>query len=180
MTRYQLEHVIRAAASTVDVRDVVVIGSQSILGSVPDAAGDLTESMEADVFPRDNPSLSIVVDGSIGEQSMFHATFGYYGHGVDESTAVLPDGWRERLVKVDTPATMGAVGWCLEPHDLAVSKLAAGREKDAAFVTALVRDGHVDASVVRERLEQTPSLHPAIRKRAVATLDRIAGGAPPA
>ena len=173
MTRHQLEHVIRAAASTVNVRDVVVIGSQSILGSVPDAAGDLTESFEADVFPRDDPSLSVVVDGSIGEQSMFHLTFGYYGHGVDETTAVLPEGWRQRLVKVDTPGTMGAVGWCLEPHDLAVSKLAAGREKDAAFVSALVRDGHVEIGLVRSRLDQVLSLHPAVRARAVATLDRL-------
>ena len=80
---------IRAAAST--VRDVVVIGSQAILGSVPDAARDLTESFKADVFPPDDASLSIVVDGSIGEQSPVHVTFGFYGHGVDETTAVLPD-----------------------------------------------------------------------------------------
>ena len=53
MTRQQLEHIIRAAAGTVDVRDIVVIGSQAILGTYPDAPGELTESMEADVFPRD-------------------------------------------------------------------------------------------------------------------------------
>ncbi len=174
MTRPQLEHVIRAAASTVNVRDVVVIGSQAILGSVARPSPDLTRSIEADVFPRDDPGLSIVVDGSIGEQSMFHLTFGYYGHGVDETTAVLPDGWRDRLVKVDTPATMGAVGWCLEPHDLAVSKLAAGRERDAAFVAALVRDGHVGIDLVRSRLDQVPPLHPAVRARAAAVLDRLA------
>ena len=104
---------------------------------------------------------------------MFHLTFGYYGHGVDETTAVLPDGWRDRLVKVDTPGTMGAVGWCLEPHDLAVSKLAAGREKDAAFVTALVRDGHVGVDLVRSRLDQVASLDPAVRARAAGVLDRL-------
>ena len=174
MTRPQLEHVIRAAAGTVNVRDVVVIGSQAILGSVPDAEADLTESMEADVFPRDDPSLSIVIDGSIGEQSMFHMTFGYYGHGVGETTAVLPEGWRERLVKVDTPGTMGAVGWCLEPHDLAVSKLIAGRDKDARFVAALLRHGHIVVELVRVRLTQLPSSPPAILARAVATLDRLA------
>ena len=31
------------------------------------------------------------------------------------------------------------IGWCLEPHDLAFSKLAARREKDIAFVRALLR-----------------------------------------
>ena len=59
-----------------------------------------------------------LIDGSIGEASMFHATFGYYAQGVSESTAVLPEGWRDRLVRFETPATNGAVAWCLEVHDL--------------------------------------------------------------
>ena len=33
MTRLELEHIIRAAAGTANVRDVVVIGSQAILAS---------------------------------------------------------------------------------------------------------------------------------------------------
>ena len=86
--------------------------------SLPNAPAPLTESMEADVFPLHQPERSIVIDGAIGELSMFHSTFGYYAHGVDETTALLPDGWKERLVRVETPATGGAVGWCLEPHDL--------------------------------------------------------------
>jgi hypothetical protein len=118
MTRNQLEHIIRAAAANADVRDIVVIGSQAILGSYPDAPAELTQSIEADVFPRDNPEHSIVIDGAIGELSLFHETFGYYAHGVSETTAILPEGWRTRLVKIDNPNTMGAIGWCLEPHDL--------------------------------------------------------------
>lgn len=45
MTRRQLEHIIRAAAATADVHDIVVIGSQAILGTFPDAPAELTESM---------------------------------------------------------------------------------------------------------------------------------------
>jgi len=60
---------------------------------------------------------------------LFHQTFGYYAHGVGESTEILPEGWRDRLVKVERERTMGAIGWCLEVHDLAASKLAAGRKK---------------------------------------------------
>lgn len=47
--------------------------------------------MEADVFVMDTPGKSIVIDDAIGEQSMFHETFGYYAHGVDETTATLPE-----------------------------------------------------------------------------------------
>ena len=55
VTRQQLEHIIRAAAGTADVGEIVVIDSQAILGSYPDAPPELTESMEADVFPKDQP-----------------------------------------------------------------------------------------------------------------------------
>ncbi len=37
MTRVQLEHVIRAAGTIADVDDIVVIGSQAILGQFPGA-----------------------------------------------------------------------------------------------------------------------------------------------
>ena len=158
MTRNQLEHIIRAAAANADVRDIVVIGSQAILGSYPDAPAELTQSIEADVFPRDNPEHSIVIDGAIGELSLFHETFGYYAHGVSETTAILPEGWRTRLVKIDNPNTMGAIGWCLEPHDLAISKLAAGREKDYAFVRAMARMKLISADVIRQRIATTPIL----------------------
>jgi hypothetical protein len=38
-----------------------------------------------------------------------------------------------------SPSAARATGWCLEPHDLAYSKLAARRPKDLAFVTALLQ-----------------------------------------
>jgi hypothetical protein len=172
MTRQNLEHIIRAAAATADVRDIIVVGSQSILGAFPDAPKELLESMEADVFPKDDPQRSIVIDGAIGEMSLFHQTFGYFAHGVDHTTAILPDGWRDRLIKVDTPATMGAVGWCLEPHDLAVSKLAASRENDLAFVEAMVRRKLVSPDIVRQRLASTSALSDESRQLALARLER--------
>src|SRR5207248_1965435 len=142
-----------------------------IHGSYPNAPIELTRSMEADVFPKDAPQRSIVIDGAIGELSLFHDTFGYWAHGVDQTTAALPDGWRERLVKLETPATMGAVGWCLEPHDLAVSKLAAAREKDFAFVEIMVRRGLVSAEVLRQRLDATPGMSSQAKQLAIARLE---------
>lgn len=173
MNRRQLEHIIRAAAATVNVRDIVVIESQCILGTYPNPPSALTESMEADVFPKDSPELSNVIDGAIGEMSLFHDTFGYHAHGVDETTAKLPSGWRDRLVKVESPATMGAIGWCLEVHDLAVSKLVAGREKDLDFVESMVREGLVSVDLIRERLLIVPTVASPIRDLAMSRLDRF-------
>jgi len=170
--RHQLEHIIRAAAGNADARDIVVIGSQSILGSYPDTPEELLVSMEADVYPKDAPDRSILIDGAIGELSVFHETFGYYAHGVDETTAVLPNGWEDRLVKLENENTRGAVGWCLEVHDLAVSKLAAGREKDLAFVDCMLRHKLIDADIVRARLSFTPRLTEVGKHLAMARLGR--------
>ena len=176
MTRRQLEHVIRAAAATADVTDIVVIGSQSILGSFPDAPSELTVSMEADVFPKADTSRSIVIDGAIGEQSLFHQTFGYYAHGVDQTTAILPDGWVGRLVRVANANTMGAVGWCLDPADLAVSKLAAGRQKDLDFVRAMVRSGLVSTGMIDLRISDTNFPSPRHSELVIGRAAAIAAG----
>jgi hypothetical protein len=134
----------------------VVIGSQSILAQFPDAHPDLLASMEADVFPLHRPDLSIQVDGAIGERSIFHETFGYYAHGVDDTTATLPSGWKDRLVPIRNPNTGGATGWCVEVHDLAASKLVAGREKDLDFVTILLSKDMIRLETMGERIGALP------------------------
>jgi hypothetical protein len=174
VNRNQLEHLIRAAAGNADVREIVVIGSQSILGAFPNAPEDLLVSMEADVFPKDRPELSIVIEGSIGERSMFHETFGYYAHGVDETTAILPIGWQERLVRVENENTRGNIGWCLDPHDLAISKLVAGREKDLSFIASLIRHGMVSEAILRERLSTIDFTAKDGKARSLTRLDQIA------
>ena len=155
MTRSELEHVIRAAGAIADDREIVIIGSQSVLGQFPDAPAVLLASMEADVFPRNCPERADLIDGAIGEGSRFHEQFGYYAQGVGEATAVLPDGWRDRLVRVKNANTGGSAGLCLEVHDLAISKYVAGREKDFAFTSALARHGMTDRKSLLERARRT-------------------------
>lgn len=132
-----------------------MLASQAVLGQFPQAPAELLISIEADVFSLRDPADSDLIDGSIGEGSPFHQTFGYYAHGVSVETAVLPAGWRERLVPVHNENTGGGTGLCLEIHDLAVSKLVAGREKDVDFLNALFRHGLVRVPVIIERLAQS-------------------------
>jgi len=95
---------------------------------------------------------------------MFHATFGYYAQGVSESTAVLPEGWKGRLIRFETPATNGVVAWCLEVHDLWISKAIANREKDIEFCQALLTAGIVDKTVLQSRLETVSELVAELRQ----------------
>ena len=163
MTRSELEHVIRAAGAIADDREIVVIGSQSVLGQFPHAPAALLASMEANVYPRNRPERADLIDGAIGEGSHFHEHFGYYAQGVGETTATLPRGWRDRLVRVKNANTGGSTGLCLEVHDLAVSKYAAGREKDLAFTATLARQGMTSRETLRARTAQT-KLAPTLRK----------------
>ena len=165
MTRAELEHLIRAAGAIADVEDLIVVGSQSILGQFPGAPSELLISREADLFPRDDPSRSDLIDATIGEGSPFENSFGYYAHGVDETTCVLPDGWRDRLILVAGENTRHIRGWCLDVHDLAIAKYAAGREKDLDFTAALARHGMTDLATLETRLRLT-NLDPAIRELA--------------
>jgi hypothetical protein len=156
MERKQLEHLIRAASSIADDNELVVIGSQSILGSVPDAPASLCMSMEADIYPRNRPERSDLIDGSIGEGSPFEQTFGYYAQGVGPDTAVLPKGWEGRLTRVENENTHGSVGYCLDVHDLALSKYVANREKDREFNRELMKHGLVKVETLQGRVDLLP------------------------
>jgi hypothetical protein len=69
---------------------------------------------------------------------------------------VLPAGWRERLVPLRNANTGNGTGLCVEIHDLVVSKLVAGREKDLDFIAGVLRHGLAETNRLRERLQQTP------------------------
>jgi hypothetical protein len=155
MTRSDLEHLIRAAGSIAGDSEIVVIGSQSVLGQFPNAPVALLASAEADIFPLNFPDRVELIDGSIGEGSLFHETHGYYAQGVGEETAKLPAGWRLRLVRVSNANTAGVSGLCLEVHDLAISKYYAGRDKDFEFTAELAKHGLTDKNTLLARLKQT-------------------------
>ena len=155
MKRSELEHIIRASGEISGDDEIIIIGSQAILGQFPDAPIRLLSSMEADVYPKNKPEKADKVDGAIGEGSSFHELHGYYAQGVGERTAVLPKDWESRLVVLINDNTNGVTGYCLEVHDLAISKLIAMRPKDLEFVQELVRHDMIGKKTMLYRLEQT-------------------------
>lgn len=179
MRRQDLEHIIRAAADVTGDQEIVVVGSQAILGQHPDAPRQLLLSPEADVYPLNRRDQVDEIDGVMGEGSMFHDTHGYYAHGVGMETATLPAGWEERLVPIRNENTNQATGLCLEKHDLVLSKLAAGREKDYRFVAEALAEGIVDSEILKERLETMPLSRgrlDQLRDALKGQIRRVAGG----
>jgi hypothetical protein len=112
---------VRAAGAVLDVRELLVIGSQALHatlhGGLP--VEDL-QSVEADIasLQGSGAPAADLIDGTLGEGSMFHDTFGCYAHGVEGS-------------------------W--------IATAVAGRDADMAFCRALFARGVVSREVLRER-----------------------------
>src|SRR6266851_1818919 len=168
MTREQLADVLSWVSRIAKTRDVLVYGSQSILGSYSEneLPPEATGSMEVDITFFDDPDddKSGLVDAAIGELSDFHNEYGYYPQGVSITTAVLPEGWRDRLVPYETPRTMPGRGLCLEPHDCILAKLVRFDEKDQDLAVALVRKGLIDLDILADRVGTLP-VQPAVIDR---------------
>ena len=172
--RDQLEHLIRVAGSLLGDDTVIVIGSQAILATVPAPAEEaLMRSMEADLLPLDDSleEKADLIDGVLSAGSIFDDTHGVHVDGVRITTPVLPAGWRQWLVEISNANTNGVRGLCLEPHDLVVSKLAAGRPKDIEFCDAAIRSGLIDLGVLADRVSGT-DLTASMRERLASWTER--------
>jgi len=154
------DHVIAAAVDVSGEREIVVIGSQAILGSIEDPPEELIESMEVDVYPLNDPEKAEEIDSVLGDGSPFHGMFGFYAHGVGPETVKGPAGWEERLIKVRIPPRPAQraepMAYCLELHDLVLAKCAAGRDRDWEYAREMLRLGLVDLDELLGRIAQMP------------------------
>jgi hypothetical protein len=155
MKKLQVDHVLRAAGRITGDKQFIIIGSQSLHGKYPDLPDDILRSAEVDLIVGKKGARTEWLN-AIGYLSPFHETFGYYADPVDAGTATLPKGWKGRLVNLPPGETEGVRGLCLEPHDLAIAKYAAAREKDLIFTRELVRRGIVAEERLFLLLDQTP------------------------
>jgi hypothetical protein len=174
MRRSDLEHIIRAAGEIAGVKEIIILGSQSILGQFPSLGEENfnngnnvkigftpvefnpCKSAEADIMVPENEELADEIEGAIGEFSLFHETHGYYAQAVDSTTSKLPRKWKERLVTISNERTNGVKGLCLEVHDLIISKLFASREKDIEFFKSLIALKLIEKKILIERLDESP------------------------
>jgi len=154
MKKQQVDHVLRAAGRITGEKQFIIVGSQALHGKHPDLADCIVHSAEVDLLAPKRPDRTEWLI-AIGAFSPFHEEFGYYADPVSEETATLPRGWKGRLVKLPPGDTEGVRGLCLDPHDLAISKYAAFREKDLLFTRELARRGIISQEQLLTLLEQT-------------------------
>ncbi|TVR30313.1 MAG: hypothetical protein EA388_14550 [Nitriliruptor sp.] len=184
----ELRDLARRAANVTGYRQILVLGSQAVHGSLPDA--DLpaitTMSEEADLavvgdLSGETPHM---IEASFGMGSPYHQSFGVYADGIALSEVALPDGWEGRVrtqqiddgADVDNPVTL----LFPEIHDLCASKLTVavtggfGRRSDRGFVSALAEAGLVDLEILNDRVGSLPpTVAPEVRKAAHAIVHNL-------
>lgn len=170
MKKRQVDHVLRAAGRITGEKQFVIIGSQSLHGKYPDLPDDIARSAEVDLIAKQNVARTEWLN-AIGQDSPFHEQYGYYADPVDEKTATLPKGWKGRLVNLPSGDTEGVRGLCLDPHDLAIAKYIACRDKDRAFNRELARRGIVNRDRLLSLLKQT-RIDDQVRERVRGDIER--------
>lgn len=149
-----LIHLVQSVRAVAQCDQIHVLGSSSLLVSFPELAEPLLAgTYDADLLvePCDE-ELAAVVHEAVGEGSLFAKRTGYHADLLrPEIVESLPEGWRERLVPLESVPNVDA----LEPLDLLVVKLRAGRGKDLALIQAVIREAPFSEDELRARLDAT-------------------------
>src|SRR5262249_15184612 len=121
MKKRQVDHVLRAAGRITGEKQFIIIGSQALHARYPDLPDEILRSVEVDLLAAGKVERTEWLN-TIGFDSPFHESFGYYADPVDAETATLPRSWRARLLELPAGDTEGVRGLCIDPHDLAIAK----------------------------------------------------------
>jgi hypothetical protein len=176
LRRNNIDHILRAAASLSGHARFVMVGTGAVIATARHIPLAMMLTEEIDIYVEDGPDPDLVsdlIDASIRRDSRFHRTFGYYGDGVSERTAIMPLDWKTRAVEYATPDGI-ATALCPSAEDIAIAKLCAWREKDQAWLREAFRSGIANAARARALLggalpDTAPALGELTRRLDVAT-----------
>lgn len=170
MKRREFELALRAAGAVARESEFWVIGTQAVHAYCWRPPAEVLLSQECDLYPKNRPEAALLLDRELGRGSRFSRRHGFYVDVVAPEIASLPCGWESRSKTFRAGKT---TAFCLEVHDLIVSKLAAGRLKDMEFVGALLRLRIAGMAVLRRRIGrlEPPRTRTAVRSRLRTVLD---------
>ena len=148
----------------------VIVGSQAVF-AVTDFPPEIARrSVECDflLLKRMAENRAKITE-NLGLFSEYQQQTGFYADVLGLATVVLPSGWEERLVELKNEA--GEItAFCAEIHDVCVSKLMAGREKDFEFLQTAFEAEYLQIETFLERARtvlqssSSAALHPRLQK----------------
>jgi hypothetical protein len=112
----------------------IIVGSQAIHAITENLPEIAKKSIECDFLLVDGKTdIRTEINKNLGVFSDFQLEHGFYADALGLATVVLPTDWRKRLQPL-LDENGDTVAYCAEIHDIAVSKLIAGRDKDFRFL----------------------------------------------
>lgn len=180
MKRDDLRRLFAQARRLSGETDYVVIGSLAALGHASDLPPRMAMSLDVDAFGKSDPPRIFELAAALGQGSAFEAEHGYYLDPVSPRVATLPEGWEERLIRIELEP--GLAAWFLEPNDAAVSKYARMELRDREWIRAGLQARILSLPIIETRFRQTAFFDAAESGRATGALgedrDWLAGRRP--
>ena len=138
----------------------VIVGASAVIARLHgNISAPMTMTAEVDIYAFDAQNvedLSDMIDANIGQDSLFHSTFGYYADGVSPETAKMPTDWLTRAVRYNPPEAPGVTAILPDVNDIALAKLVAWREKDIDWLESGIKSGILSLDLMRERSISMP------------------------
>lgn len=154
MTLDQVFRLVSEARRLTQHREIVVIGSNAVLGLAETTAipAAMSMSIDLDSYLKNDPGRTSDLVAALGENSEFHRREGFFLDMVSPQLPTLPDGWQGRLIPVRRD---GATAWFIDPDDAAISKYARGEPRDQRWIRAGMEAGIVSLPKVKALLGRT-------------------------
>ena len=156
MRREDLRLLFARARDLCGETDYVVLGSLAVLGHAGEVPPRMAASLDVDAFSKGDPGRIFELASALGPGSPFEAEHGYYLDPISPRLATLPDGWEERLLRIQLEPDL--VAWFLEPNDAAVSKYARMEPRDREWIRPGLRAGILSMAIIEARVRQTTFL----------------------
>ncbi len=160
MNRQKAMHLLRAIATISGENTLVLVGSATVLFRAKHIPAAMFNTNEIDVYAPDaaDPDMfSDLIDGTIGRGSQFDRTYNYFGDGVSPNTASMPSDWRDRARPEPDIAPAGVEVIVPDINDIALSNMAAWRDKDRDWLKAGVQSLILDPGAMAARLHLMPA-----------------------
>ena len=146
-----LIHLLEAVQALVHPGSITVLGSSSLLAfdaALGNPGEPLELSLDADLLLAPcTERMASILHEAVGEGSLFHKEFGVFADLLrPDIMETLPAGWKERTI----PLPGFETARCLHITDLAMVKLALGRDKDMHLLRQLLSKKLLTLDALRE------------------------------
>jgi hypothetical protein len=161
MNLQEVERLLIEAKALCGHSDFVIVGSLAALGYLACPPDNMVQSLDVDLFIKDDPERTHELNKQLGQGSAFEECWGYYLDPVMPNLPSFPLDWEHRMI-VKEFASVRAHFVC--PEDVAVSKYMRGEIRDQRWLKEGLRIGLLNLDIIERLAPSAPSLGDELKK----------------